>query len=188
MKKVIIVDASYRTGGNSDYITDKLTKEIKGAEFNVFRLKEKTVNPCHGCDACKGKPTAACVQKDDMGALIPEIDACDAMVLITPIYFGQMSGQAKQFVDRLYCFFDPTAPGAALASKRGKKAAFICTCGGGPVDVYTKYAEESAGSFGIMGADETKVFVCGDANPPASCAAHEDDMKAVSGIAAWLSE
>jgi len=59
MKKVIIVDASYRTGGNSDYITDKLTKEIKGAEFNVFRLKEKTVNPCHGCDACKGKPTAA---------------------------------------------------------------------------------------------------------------------------------
>jgi multimeric flavodoxin WrbA len=186
MKKVIIVDASPRKDGNSDFITEKLAAEIKDAEIEKYYLREKPVNPCHACDACKGKDAPACVQKDDMGQLISRIDACDALIMVTPIYFNRISGPATMFIDRLYCFFDPAKPGASNATKRGKKAALICSCGGGPVDVYTSHAESTIGSFALMGADETKVHVCGDANAPGSCKDHADDMKAVSEIAAWI--
>lgn len=40
MKKVIIVDASPRKGGNSDYITDKLAAEIRDAEIEKYYLRE----------------------------------------------------------------------------------------------------------------------------------------------------
>ena len=40
MKKIIIVDASPRKGGNSDVVTDKLCAEIKNADVEVFKIRE----------------------------------------------------------------------------------------------------------------------------------------------------
>ncbi|MCI2106153.1 MAG: flavodoxin family protein [Intestinimonas sp.] len=188
MKKIIIVDASPRKGGNSDVMTEKLSAEIKGAEVEVFKLREKTVNPCQACDICKTKDTPQCVQKDDMGGLIPKLDRCDAIVLVAPIYFNQINGPAKTFIDRTYCFFNLGKEGASIATKKGKKAAVICTCGGGPVDAYTKVAEATAGDFGIIGVTESKVYVCGDGNEPGSCKDHPEYMQAACDIAAWLSK
>lgn len=188
MGKVIIVDASPRKGGNSDVITEKLCAEIKGKDVEVFKIREKNVNPCHGCDACKGKDKAGCVQKDDIGALIPEIDDCDGIVLISPIYFGQVNGQAKSFIDRMYCFFDPSKPGMSNASRNDKKAALICACGAGPVEVYGPYAASTVNSFNATGVAETKTYVCNDVNAPGSVKDNAEHMKAVSEIAAWLSK
>ena len=176
MGKVIIVDASPRNGGNSDVITEKLAAEIKGADVEVFKIREKNVNPCHGCDACKGKDKAGCVQKDDIGALIPEVDSCDALVLVTPIYFSQVSAQAKMFIDRMYCFFDPSKPGMSNASRKDRKAALICTCGAGPVEVYRPYADGTVNAFGATGVAETKTYVCNDINPPAAVKDNAEHM------------
>lgn len=186
MKKIIIVNASPRKGGNSDAITARLSADIKNADIEVFTLREKKVNPCMACDACKGKPAAICVQKDDMGALISRIDACDAIVLLSPIYFGHLNGPAKTFIDRLYCFFDPSKPNASLAARRGRKCAIICCCGAGPADIYAKTAESNSGGFAVAGADETKVYVCGGVNEPGSVVNHTKDIQAVDDIAAWL--
>ena len=188
MKKVIVVDTTYRAGGNCAIIADKLAAEIPDAEVEIFRLKEKTVKPCLGCDSCKAKAAPACVQKDDMGALVERIDSCDALVIAAPIYFGGVCGQAKTFIDRLYCFYQPAKPGASLATKRGKKAAVVCTCGGGPVDVYTAYAQGLAGSLGIMGADETRVLVCGGIFPAGAVGENEAHQQELSALAQWLGE
>ena len=188
MKKIIIVNASPRKGGNCDVVADKLSSELKDAEVEVFALRDKKVGPCLACNACKSRKTPACVQKDDMGALIPRIDSCDAIVLLSPIYFGSLNGPAKTFIDRIYCFFDPTSPTMSIASKRGKKCAVICCCGAGPTDVYTKGAEAQAGSFAVTGADKFKAYTIGGVNEPGSCKGKADDMKAVSEIADGLSK
>lgn len=188
MKKIILVNASPRKNGNAAVIAEKLSAEIKDAEIKVFNADKDSINYCIACNACKAKETPACIQKDGMGELISKLDACDGMVLLTPIYFDQISGQAKTFVDRLYCFFNPMKPGASAATKRGKKAALIGCCGGGPVEVYGPYLEGVAGRFGVMGADETRTAIFSGVNAPGSIAEREDAMTEISDIAAWLSE
>lgn len=188
MKKVILVNASPRKNGNCAVIVQKLAEELKNEAVEIFDLNQKTVKPCLACGACKTKETAMCVQKDDMRELIDKLDACDAFVLLTPIYFGQINGPAKTWIDRLYCFFNPAKPMASMATKRGKKAALICPCGAGPVETYQKYAQETAGSFGIVGADETKVLICGDANAPGSWIKDAAHAAEVCSLAKWIAE
>ena len=188
MKKIIVVDTTYRANGNCACIADKLAAEIPDAQVEVFRLKEKNVNPCLGCDVCKKKEAPACVQKDDMGALVERIDQCDGLVIAAPIYFGGICGQAKTFIDRLYCFYNPARPGASAATKRGKKAAIVCACGGGPVDVYTAHAQGLAGSLGVMGADETKALVLGGIFAAGSVRDNAEYQQQLSGLAKWLGE
>lgn len=186
MKKVIIVDASPRKNGNCDVIAERLQEKMAGAEVKVVKLREAEVKPCMACNACKRKDEPFCVQKDAMGALIPELESCDAIVLLSPIYFHQVNGPAKSFIDRLYCFYAPSKPTFSNSAKSGKKAALICSCGGGPVDVYTKYAEETAKSFMVTGADKTRAFVCADCNAPASCFGDERSVKGIDDIAQWM--
>ncbi len=186
MKKVLVIDASPRKNGNCDAIAARLAEKLGGTETSVFKIREKTVKPCMACNACKAWDAPACIQKDDMGALIGEIENCDALVLLSPVYFGQVNGPAKSFIDRLYCFFAPSKPAGTNTAKPGKKAALICSCGGGPVDVYTKYAEGTAQDFAVMGAKETRAFVCADCNAPASCFKDERSEKGIDEIAEWI--
>jgi len=41
------------------------------------------------CDGCKRQHTPNCIQKDDFTALIPQIDACDAMLILAPVHWDQ---------------------------------------------------------------------------------------------------
>ena len=185
MKQIIVVDSTYRAGGNCACIADKLAEEIPDARVEVFRLKEKTVNPCLGCDVCKKKEVPACVQKDDMGALVERIDQCDGLVIAAPIYFNGICGQAKTFIDRLYCFYAPAKPGASAATKRGKKAAIICTCGA-PAETYAAHAGELTGAFGIMGADETRALVLGSTLAAGTVLESAEHQRQLSDLAKWL--
>lgn len=60
MKKIIIVNASPRKGGNCDVVADKLSSELKDAEVEVFALRDKKVGPCLACNACKSRKTVCC--------------------------------------------------------------------------------------------------------------------------------
>lgn len=188
MKKIILINASPRKNGNSAAIVKKLTEELKGEAVEIFDLNQKTVKPCLACNVCKTKETAMCVQKDDMGELIAKLEDCDAFVLLSPIYFGQVNGPAKTWIDRLYCFFNPAKPMASMARKRGKKAALICPCGAGSAETYQKYAQETAGAFGVVGVDESKVLICGDSNAPGSCMENAEHVAGICEIANWIAK
>ena len=44
--------------------------------------------------------TSKCVIKDDMNDLVEKVRNADVLVFATPIYFYEMSGQLKTFLDR----------------------------------------------------------------------------------------
>ena len=67
-------------------------------------------------------------------------------------------------------------------------SAGACTCGGGPVDVYTAHAEGLAGALGIMGADETKALVLGGIFPAGSVRENPEYQQQLSDLAKWLGE
>lgn len=76
----------------------------KGASVRPYFLNEYQIKPCVGCRICE--KTHQCFQKDDCEALHDGIRRADAYILATPTYYGDITGQFKMFVDRVYPFID----------------------------------------------------------------------------------
>ena len=102
MATVLGFNGSPRIDGN----TDRLVKAVlagaadAGAAIVHRQLSGMSLAWCAACMACREK--AACVIQDDMSKVVQEILQADALVLGSPVYMWQMSGQAKTFMDRLY--------------------------------------------------------------------------------------
>lgn len=99
-KKVLIISASPRKGGNSDSLCDQFLLGAKEVGHNVEKifLRDHKINYCLGCGVCNN--THKCVQKDDMKALLDKMVEADVIVLATPVYFYTMDAQLKTFIDR----------------------------------------------------------------------------------------
>ncbi|WP_455593271.1 flavodoxin family protein [Bacteroides sp.] len=100
-KKVLIISASPRKGGNSDTLCDQFMQGAHEAGHQVEKifLRNKKVNYCTGCGSCynQSKP---CPQKDDTAAIIEAMIAADVIVMATPVYFYTMDAQMKTLIDR----------------------------------------------------------------------------------------
>ena len=156
------------------------------ASASIFNIGDKDVRVCLACDACKRQHTPNCIQKDDFTALIPEIDGCDAMLILAPVHWYQFPAQLKAFLDRTYSFMDFTQPDFSMASRKDKNVGGYFFAGFGPVDVYTNMVETNIKSFATAGFTEYKAYVAGDANVPGSVMEKEDALKAADEIAEWL--
>ena len=187
MKKILIVNASKRRNGNSYALSKRFEEKFEGkAEVTVFNIGQKAVNACLACDACKRQHTPNYIQKDDFTALIPEIDSCDAMLILAPVHWDQFPAQLKAFLDRTYSFMDFTQPDLSMAGRKDKKAAGYFFAGFGPVDVYTNMVETNLKSFATAGFTDYKAHVAGDANVPGSIMEKEADLRVADEFADWL--
>ena len=72
-KKVLIISASPRKGGNSDVLCDQFLHGAEEAGNNVEKifLRNHKINYCLGCGVCND--THHCVQKDDMKKILDKI-------------------------------------------------------------------------------------------------------------------
>ena len=186
MKRILLVESSPRRGGNSEVIADTLAAALSGEDARVFKMRERDCRPCRACAACQGKDAPSCVQKDDITALLPVIDACDALVLAAPIYNHQIHSQAKLFIERFYPFFRVDLPLMSNTSKRGKKAALLCSCWGGPLEVYERYAAWTAEGFSQIGAEHTRALVFHGIPAPGDILKRPDYMDKLRELAEWL--
>ena len=100
-KKVLVLSASPRKGGNSDLLCDQFMRGAKEAGNQVEKifLRDKKINYCIGCGACQGNG-GKCVQKDDMAEVLDKMVAADVIVMATPVYFYTMNAQMKTLIDR----------------------------------------------------------------------------------------
>ncbi len=100
-KKVLILSASPRRGGNSDTLCDQFALGAKEAEHEVEKvfLRDKKINYCIGCYVCE-RSNGVCAYKDDMPELLEKMIRADVLVLATPVYFYCMNAQLKTVIDR----------------------------------------------------------------------------------------
>lgn len=78
-----------------------------GAEVeNIFLVKKKIVH-CRGCLTCWIKTPGVCMHKDDMAPLLEKYLESDIIVMATPVYVENITGLAKDFMDRLIPIMDP---------------------------------------------------------------------------------
>ena len=100
-KKVLILSASPRKGGNSDTLCDQFMKGAQeaGNEVEKLFLREKTIHYCLGCGACFNSKQP-CPQQDDAAEVIEKMIAADVIVMATPVYFYTLNAQMKTLIDR----------------------------------------------------------------------------------------
>lgn len=106
MKVVAFASSSSHTGNTATAAARLLEGAAKaGAETELIYLNDYEIKCCRGCRVCE--TTNRCViQGDDVPRLHAALRGADAYVLATPTYYGDITGQFKQFVDRCYPFVD----------------------------------------------------------------------------------
>lgn len=104
--KIIFVNGSPRCKGNSDTVIQYLERYCmeNHIEYNELRLREKSINSCLGCNLCHQK-AKQCSHNDDFSNEIFDIilDA-DAIMIVSPVYQGSVTGIMKNFMDRCEMF------------------------------------------------------------------------------------
>ncbi|MBW3015955.1 flavodoxin family protein [Candidatus Woesearchaeota archaeon] len=119
MTNVLVINGSVHKNGTTAKLMKKFLASSKeqGAKAKLINLSDYKINYCLGCYSedpklCK----SSCRQKDGMQNIYPELKKADIIVFGTPVYWFNMSGLMKTFIDRLTCM---AASGYTLQGKIG---------------------------------------------------------------------
>jgi multimeric flavodoxin WrbA len=103
--KVIGINGSARKDGNTSILIRKVFDELEaeGIETRLVNLGPQSVNGCLACMKCFENKDGHCVQdKDALNEWLDEMAIADGIILGTPVYFANISGQIKCFLDRAW--------------------------------------------------------------------------------------
>ena len=97
MKKIVILNGSPRRNGNTSALVKAFTQgaESAGNTVTEFFLDSMEIHGCRGCFGGHSSQECPCVQKDDMSQIYPAVKESDVVVLATPLYYWNMSGQIR---------------------------------------------------------------------------------------------
>lgn len=103
-KKILILNGSPRAHGNTATLIDAFVEGATSAgnTVNRFDLQKMDIHSCLGCCAGGKDPAHPCVQRDDMSKIYPHYQEADLVVLASPMYYWNISGQLKTAFDRLF--------------------------------------------------------------------------------------
>jgi multimeric flavodoxin WrbA len=73
--------------------------EAFGATTELVDLASLRIEACNACESCA--LTGQCVYNDDFVSLFERMVAADGIVLGSPVYIDNVTGQMKVFIDRL---------------------------------------------------------------------------------------
>jgi len=102
--KVLGIVGSPRKGGNTEILVREALTAAKeaGAETEIVLASGKNIVGCDGCSSCR--QTGVCHIKDDMQPLYKQLETADAIIFGTPVYFHDVTAQAKAIMDRTFLF------------------------------------------------------------------------------------
>lgn len=138
-KKIVVLNGSPRKNGNTSALVKKFTEgaEKSGNTVTEFFLDSMDIHGCKGCFGGHSSRECPCVQKDDMAQIYPVVKECDVVVLATPLYYWNMSGQIRTAVDRLFALEE--GDGNLLRGNGRASALLMAAEGNGFEDVLLYY-------------------------------------------------
>jgi multimeric flavodoxin WrbA len=97
---VVAVIGSPRPHGNTATLVDAALEELerRGCRCTRIMLGQLRIAACNGhvnCDKLE-----ACPHDDDAASVLDAVYAADGLVLASPVYYDNVSGQMKTFMDR----------------------------------------------------------------------------------------
>ncbi len=139
MKKIVILNGSPRRNGNTSALIKAFTQgaESAGNTVTEFFLDSMEIHGCRGCFGGHSSQECPCVQKDDMSQIYPAVKESDVVVLATPLYYWNMSGQIRTAIDRLFALEE--GDGNLLRGHERASALLMAAEGNGFDDVLLYY-------------------------------------------------
>ena len=103
-RNIVVLNGSPRKNGNTSALVGAFAQgaESAGNTVTEFFLDGMEIHGCKGCFGGHSSRECPCVQKDDMSKIYPAVRSCDVLVLATPLYYWNMSGQLRTAIDRLF--------------------------------------------------------------------------------------
>lgn len=142
-KYVLIVSGSPRKGGNTDLLCDAFARgaeEVGGRVEKIF-LADYRIDYFSEADEQR-VGNRANEAEDDVPMLVDKMVRADVIVLASPVYYMNITGQLKTFIDRTFgryremkdkefFFISPLAPTRKKTRRIGRSTAFavlLCAC------------------------------------------------------------
>ncbi len=103
--KVIAINGSPRRTWNTATLLEKALEGAasEGAETEMIHLYDLDFKGCISCFACKlrdGKSYGKCAMQDDLTPVLEKLEDADALILGSPIYLGNSTGEMRSFMER----------------------------------------------------------------------------------------
>ena len=101
--KVLIINGSPRLSGNSARLIKELTNTFSklNTESEVVNIGNKDVRGCIACNYCHSKGEG-CVFNDIVNETSVKFKEADALIVVSPVYYGSPNGTLISFLDRLF--------------------------------------------------------------------------------------
>ena len=98
---VVFIGSPRKKGFSTELVMEAIRgAESKGVHVKLYDLNDSEVRGCQGCFYCRTHE--ACATKDYLNPMLDDIKNADGVILGSPIYFGQPSGQTMQWLNRMY--------------------------------------------------------------------------------------
>ena len=121
--KVLMINGSPRANGNTSIALGEMEKVFaqEGVETEILSIGNKDVRGCIACGRCA--ETGKCVFDDIVNEAAPKFEACDGLVVASPVYYASANATLIAFLTRLFysTHFDKSMKvgAAVVAARRG---------------------------------------------------------------------
>lgn len=119
--KVLIINGSPRKNGNTSIALEEMVKifDAENVASEIIHIGNKDIRGCIACGSCfkNGK----CVFDDMVNEIAPKFEACDGLVIGSPVYYASANATLVAFLTRLFysTHFDKTMKvGASVVCAR----------------------------------------------------------------------
>ncbi len=144
--KVIAINGSPRKKGNTYQALQIVAQELEkeGIEVETLQVGSEKIKGCTGCNSCFKTKDETCIIKDDpVDEFIQKMKAADGLLLGSPVYWAEVNGTMKSFLDR--AFYVAGANNGLFRHKVGAAVVSVRRTGGIPafqaLNQFLQYSE-----------------------------------------------
>lgn len=177
--KVIGILGSPRKNGNTETLVQEVLNAAagNGNQVEKYFLDQMDSRGCQACMYCKSHDR--CKLDDDISRLMESMKTADAVVFGAPIYYYQFCSQFRQFIDRLYVFFNLDF---STKLPKGKKAVVITSQGNPDVRSFDSVFVDFDRLLATYGFDKVGAIHMVAGNSPSAAKERKDLMDAARSL------
>lgn len=171
--KTLIFTGTPRKNGDTMALINEFINHIEG-EYKIIDAYDCNIQPCTDCRYCW--ENSGCCINDEMQEVYNYIQECDNILIASPLYFSELSGQLLAITSRLQTYFCARFFRKVKPIEKEKKGGVIIV-GGGDGSIENAYKTACILLHHMNSRDIAPVVYSHDTNNIPS----KDDIKAMEG-------
>ena len=99
---VLIINGSPRKDGNCERLIKEAVGVFKseGIGCEIYEIGSRPIRGCIACGRCRF--VGRCAFDDDVNVLSEKFEKSDALIIVSPVYYGSANGTLISLLDRLF--------------------------------------------------------------------------------------